>query len=609
MAGRPLRRQRLQEEGGRKAAEHRKTRQVHRAHQLSLPEERRLSVRKDMRHLARWYFKGTDGKPYRLADYHVEILEAMFEGGYVIVNVPTDHMKSSLGCFLFPLFSLMENPNETHIICGANMGDSKRRVQALERELESNKQLQEDYPWVAKPAEAKDRVWSATQFNVVGRTINKPNPSVLASAIGSNDLKGRRGKLIMDDVEGEDARWSPTKREQLYSWLKFEAWRCYEDRRETPRPLLCLLGTPFDVDSIHFRMEQQGWKTIRYPCYLDGGLEPKEPVLDSMGNRWATPPRRYLWPEKKEKVDLARIKLRTLEFSVAYLMDPTGGDRSRLSAAEIRKRIQDVDGPIEDHSTGFVTLDPASAMRSVHGDYAGLAVVRVQWPQGDELPRVDVLEAHQFTRGLFEQVHFCAELSKRYGYPVIYEGNSQQGGVYQNTFMHLHPDIPIVRHFTSHSNKFDDAMGMTVVKRLVEKRLLYVPPDDLDSEGVLALVQEVRDLVPPFKQHNHISAAIWFAVRYVYERIRHYRTPPISLSYALNPVTQAQGIWNYVDDPSLPPLERAYRAIGYDRTARSGMPAVVGYTAFRQQQQMPWEKNLADEQVKFEEALRKRRAG
>src|SRR5215472_7520850 len=211
-------------------------------------------VRENIPEICKEYFG------WELQEFHLEALQAMFEGGYLIVNWPTDHAKSTMGCFLFPLLSLMENPDETHIICGANINDSKRRVQALTREIETNKALVRDFPWIAKPEDKVGRVWATTQFNVAGRTLNKPNPSVLAAAVGSNDVKGRRGKLLMDDIEGEDARWSPLKRQQLYSWLALEAWRCFEDRHETTRPLLCLLGTPFDVDSIYFRMEAQEWR-------------------------------------------------------------------------------------------------------------------------------------------------------------------------------------------------------------------------------------------------------------------------------------------------------------------------------------------------------------
>lgn len=498
--------------------------------QLLTPEERRAKhdpelratynrtrVRKDMREICQHYFG------WRLEEFHHEALQAMFDGGYLVINWPTDHAKSTMGCFLFPLLSLMENPDETHIICGANINDSKRRVQTLTREIETNKELVKDFPWLARPEEKDGRVWATTQFNVSGRTINKPNPSVLAAAVGSNDVKGRRGKLVMDDIEGEDARWSPLKREQLYSWLKLEAWRCFEDRHESTRPLLCLMGTPFDVDSIYFRVEAQDWKVLRRACYLDGGLQPEPPVVDPDG-RSRYPLRKYLWPAKAAKVEQARRRLRKLEFAVAYLMDPTGGDPSKVSAAELTKATQEARFEHE-VSTTLVSIDPASGGQGVRADYAGIAVVRIHWQAGEHLPDVEMLEAHAFTQGLFEQVHYCAALADQYGCPVIYESNSQQGNVYADTFSHLHPETKLLRHHTTRQNKFDDKMGLTVVKHLVVDRRLKVPASRLEDEGITTFIHEVRDLAPPFSQHNHISAAVWFAVRHAYQQARLYAAP------------------------------------------------------------------------------------
>jgi len=408
----------------------------------------------------------------------------------------------------------------------------------------------------------------------------------------------------MDDVEGIDARTSPVKREQLYDWLKFEAWRCFEDQKESERPLLCLLGTPFDVDSIYFRMEQQGWKVIRYPVYTR--IEDNVKVYRKDGTYALQHQVDYLWPEKKDKVDRAQRTLRTLEFAVSYLMDPTGGDPSRMSSADIQRRLGKAE-QIEEKAVGLVSLDPATGGASRRVDYAGIAVVKIHWAQGDELPRVEILEAYDFKQGLVEQVHFCARLSEKHGYPVLYEINSQQGGTYQNAFMHLHPETQLLRHYTSEATKFDASMGLTVVKTLVEAFKLYVPPEQIESEGVQAFIEEVRDLVPPFKVHNHISAAIWFAVRYVYEKVRHYKGPSVGIAYK-----PLMSMWpfqrTYTDNPSLSPVQRAEQAMAYDRTARSGGgKPVIGYRAWGRRQVMPWEKDKQNEQRLFQEALTKRR--
>lgn len=563
--------------------------------------ERRGRVRKDLKGVLKEYFNWTD-----IQDFHIETLEAMFEGGYIVCNYPTDHAKSTMGCFLFPILSMMENPNETHIICGANVNDSRRRVQAIARELETNANLIYDYPWLAKPDDVQGRLWTQTAINIAGRTENKPNPSVLASAIGSGDIKGRRGKLIMDDIEGEDARWSPTKREQLYNWLKLEAWRCFEDRRETSRPLLALLGTPFDVDSIYFRMEAQGWRVIRYPVYRPN--EDGSKVTFEQTQHGDFEPN-YLWPAKKEKVRRARHSLTKIEFSVAYLMDPTGGDPNIMSSSELAERMTSMQ-ELQNGFVTFVSLDPASGGQGRKVDYAGVAVVRINWPPGDTYPNVEIPDCYAFTQGLFEQVHLCAELAAQYDCPVIYEGNSQQGGTYEQTFGHLHPEVSLLRHYTSKVNKFDERMGLTVVKRLAIDRRLRVPPEKLEMEGTQHLISELRDLAPPFRLHNHICAAVWFAIRHVYDNVRHLKGPLIRTTYG-RPSGWAQQLHaaEYRDDPGLSQYERAMRAMAYDAAARSPQPVIMGYRAIRQQQRESiLERERRKEEERFLAALNRRRA-
>ena len=481
--------------------------------------DRQLEVPFRISEIAKEYFS------FDLQEFHLEILERMFQGAKMVVNLPTDHGKSTIACFLFPILSLMADPNETHIICGVNINDSKRRVKAIQRELETNQPLIRDYPWIARPAEKKmSRLWSATALDVVGKTTNKPNPSVLAAAIGSGDLRGRRGKLIMDDIEGEDARWSPMKRTQLYDFVKLEAIRCYEDERESPRPLLIALGTPFDVDSLYFRLESEEWETIRYPVYTR-----EEKVTDPRSGTQQVQVD-YLWPDKQKKVDYMRRTLTPQQFSVAFRMDPTGGDPSVISFGQLAKMAGEAKFDAPAHST-FVSLDPASGSTNRRADYAGISVVRIAWGSGEELPQLDVLEAHRFTQGLFEQVHFCAHLASKYQCPLIYEGNSQQGGTYANAFGHLHPDVKLIRHLTTAASKFDEKMGLTIVKTLIRRARMRVEAALLESEGVQALLTEIRDMGSA-GSHDHIAASIWFVVQHAYAQVRYWSGPKLVNGFA-----------------------------------------------------------------------------
>lgn len=479
-----------------------------------MTKEERQALARNPTHwawLCHHFLQGTDGEPLRLMWFHVDILRLMFQGGKIVVNLPTDHMKSEVSSFVFPLLSLMNDPNESHIICGANLNDSKRRVQKLQREIETNEKLTYLYPWIAKPdrERGRARTWSTSMLTVAGRTVNKPNPSVLATAVGTSDIRGRRGKLIMDDIEGDKHRWSALARQQLYDFVKLEAIRCYESPNETRRPLLACFGTPFTVDTIYFKLEGEGWDCIRYPVYMEEG--------------------KLLWPEKQKKVEDARRHLNKNQFAIAYLMDPTGADPSMLSSAQIQSYMSESKIDPDGFQT-FGTIDPAAGVKSRQADYCGIAIVRIRWDAGERLPKLQILRAYKVTEGLFEQVHMCAHLASEFGCPFVYETNGQQGGTYANAFQHLHQEVELVRHYSGPGAKFDTEMGLTVLKTLLRERSLQVPADQLDSEGIQTLITEVRDL--GFGGvHDHIASAVWFVIRHMYERARMYAGPHLKSNY------------------------------------------------------------------------------
>lgn len=481
--------------------------------------------------------------------FHVEILDLMFKGGKLVINLPTDHAKSMVSSYWFPILSLMANPDESHIICGANIMDSKRRVDAVRMALspggyvgqnKSNEDLLRDYPWIAKPKE-RHAQWSTTEFNVVGRSGNKPNPSMRAVSAGSADIRGRRGKLIMDDLEGNKHRSSPSERLKLYDFVKLEAIRCYEDAHESSRPLLCALGTPFDPDSIYFRLESQDWEVRRWAY--------KKPDGD------------YLWPSKREKIEEFRKSMTRQEFAIAMEMDPSGGDASILSYQQIAEMAAAAEAPegmaapvcmacsgsgrVMDWEHGrlmwircpscegrqrsvepivMAVLDPATGSRNAKADYAGLAAIRVMWAPGDKLPRLEVMEAFKFTQGIYEQVRAASNLAAKYECEVVYEANGQQGNNYAEVRKNLLesrdiPDIPWNRFYTGAQNKvWDQKLDPTILRTMLKSKRLMVPSSMQDDEGIRTLFTEIRDLGT--NSHDHISMAIWMGLRWSYDNKR-----------------------------------------------------------------------------------------
>jgi hypothetical protein len=281
-------------------------------------------------------------------------------------------------------------------------------------------------------------------------------------------------------------------------------------------------GTPMDIDSIYFRLKNEDWQVDSRPIYTD---PPPWESSDPWDHKDT-----MLWPAKLEKVRKQWRRMDKDQFAIAYLMDPTGGNPNRLSLEDIKRLTSEAEVPDPKGAQTFVSIDPASGSANRNADYCGISVVRILWPKDEKYPRLEVMEAHRvdYPAGLIEHVHLAADLARKYDCKIIYEANAQQGGVYSNAFMHHRPEAhrKLLRFNTTGSNKFDEEMGLTVVRHLVRDGRLLVPQSQLESEGIQSLLREIRDLGSD-RHHDHISASIWFVVRWVYKQVAAYSGAPI----------------------------------------------------------------------------------
>ena len=490
------------------------------------------------------------GREIETVEHVVVALQAMFRGGKQVKQWATDHCKSDTLCFFFPILSLADDPDEAHILLCANFQDAKRRLQKVQRELEAQGPLIADYPWLKKPERTRyagGLTWSRTELTIAGRSANRANPSLYAAALGSDDVRQRRGKLLGDDVEGEEHRRLASKRQQLYDFIKLEAIRCWEDHAESRRPLLCFAGTPYDMDSVYRKLEDEDWEVSKVPAYTvtydhisrapnlrDGSSSEKLPWEERAK---MIPDRYYTWPRKRFKVAAQDPKFgkgMTLEqFSISYLLDPSAGNPSRLDFKTIRKLVEDVEFD-EESEDAWITLGSIDPAGGVGQDYAGISAMRIRWPKSQKFPDVEILEATKFEQGLFEQVDFAADMCWRHtetqkgafeGRParLVYENNALQGATYRNAFQHKRPEIRLVPYYTSAGAKFDTEMGLTVIRTLVREHKLKVMESQIETEGVQTLLREIRDLGS--NAHDHISASIWFVVRWIYAQVRGANAP------------------------------------------------------------------------------------
>lgn len=449
---------------------------------------------------------------------------------FQVMLVPTDHGKSITATEVFPILSLMEDPNAAHIICSPNLSEARQLTARIASHLDGSDpqfaDLLHDYPWVGRPERER---WAMSDFNVAGRSDRQNrNPSIHATGAGANDIKSRRAKFIGDDLEGEDSQLA-SSRDKLYRWASLAAVRCVEDPGQFPRPLHAYVGTPFDVDSFYFRLELENFQVLRLPF--------RYPALP--GQRVGE----MIWPQRKRKVEALKRRLTPRAFRLQMYLDPTGGDSTALTFDQLRELAED--NPLEpsnrpqpDPEWHLIFCDPAAGSKKRGVDYAGIGVCDIRWPVDDDLPHVTVREPRVFKEGVIEQVDLLADLCRKLGYHVIVETNGSQARTYWDLMAHHHPDVvgKMIGHHTNPLNRGDKLMGLTVVKTLLmQKRLTVIgrPSPELDDDDedlefsagdtvdpdVRQFLNEVRDLQDP-NAHNHISAGVWFCIWHAYAQRR-----------------------------------------------------------------------------------------
>jgi hypothetical protein len=291
-----------------------------------------------------------------------------------------------------------------------------------------------------------------------------------------------------------------------------------------PRALLANVGTPFDVDSLHFRLQDGGWKTYR------------QPYQNARGE--------LIWPRMEGKIREWKAIMKPAQVAIALELDPQKAHPGTLSVPQIQGKVEipgstlypryqtqrlqqpervtlgerhvELREALQPQVNCFVVLDPASGSKLRRADYCGLAVVALAWAAADLLPELEVLEAHAVHDEAIPQVEQAAALARRYACPVLVEVNAMQR-IFRELFKRVAPDVWVIPHLTDEQSKWHPQMGLTVLKTLVLRdRLKLVGPR---TEGMTALAQELRDLGTGSK--DHLCMACWFAVRYMYDRHRH----------------------------------------------------------------------------------------
>jgi hypothetical protein len=465
---------------------------------------------------------------WELVPYHELMLWAAFLGGYWDIMVATEHGKTSLLSLAFPILSLANDPEQAHILLGADEADPMSWLALIQQQLESNTKITDEFPWLKRPTGKGAPAWNAHELTVAGASTERlnRNPSVQALSIWTKNIKGKRGIVIADDLEGPEERESPAQAEKLYKRVTWASVRMIEDVTVNPRRAFINAGTPFFPDSLHLRLaDHHAFRTFRQP--------------------YRNPDGSLAWPSKREKIKELWALWTREQFLIAMELDPTGGRKDLLSVDQLIAMGHQSGTSMGSKEGGlFICLDPASGSRGRRPDYAGVTLNRLSWRLGEVLPRIETGLCWIVRTGAMDQLRLVNSVHERFGGRILIEGNSNQRGHYywliSEFFPHLQPVVEYL--YTDEDKKLSDEMGVEVMIDMFKsgywKLVSAKERVGRIEEAKHALITEIRDWGT--SQHDHLLMSAWLTLCWAFDHKPLYEPKRDPLELPPEPPSKAE---------------------------------------------------------------------
>lgn len=187
-------------------------------------EKRRFVAVRSYPLFAAYYFD------LKMEDFMAEMVKFSDTHQRACILIPAGHTKSSTFGNYNIIRHICWNPNIRIQLVMSVFDDAEEYCRAIEKELESNEKLIEDFGEFFNP---KD--WTGSKFTVRQRQHNDPHATLTVYGAGGKapnwSLKGKGcDYAIMDDVVTEDTSMSPEARRRQQSWARMTVLK-------NPRPM------------------------------------------------------------------------------------------------------------------------------------------------------------------------------------------------------------------------------------------------------------------------------------------------------------------------------------------------------------------------------------
>lgn len=437
-------------------------------------------------------------KPYdtkwnsECAPFHYEMIDYLENDDYVQIHVPYDHAKTTWISIVYPLWILVNNPNDNILLISATPKLVQKCLQVISWHLLNNTRLRKDFPYLRKDIEADK--WTDTQI-YLERTNKSKDPSVEVVGMGGSILGGKYKKIIGDDVCDRNNMNTVGLRDKAENW-----WLEDVHSRLTPDGSIANIGTLQNPDDLGVRLSRnEKYKYIHHKAIID---EDKGITL------W---PQRYPIATLQEK----RAVIGTIRFERTY-QNNIASFEGRLFHPEWLHYYNENDVKMSELIVYF-GVDPDIAKMNVNLEKAKncwFVIAVLGWHPISNL--VYVLRTHYGIYAFPDQVRLIAEFDELY-HPrkIAIENNAYQAALEQQAFLEGLPVVGIpstqnkIARIESRSADFEIGRIRVMANQLELISEFINFPDDGYKNDVLDAIDMGCRIIPSKKRAAVVSGGVY----------------------------------------------------------------------------------------------------
>jgi len=403
---------------------------------------------------------------------------------------PRDHGKSTLYCFVLPLWEMVRDPHVRILLVSKTLDLASRFVTTLRQEVETNPRIRHVYG-LLKPE--TPRAWNRYAL-FLRRERNIREPTVRALGLLGSCAGLRADLIVADDIIDSESCFFRRQRDRIHQWFLSELTPVLEAEGR-----MIVVGTRKHNDDLYARL----MANPSYNYRIDRAIldEKRRKVL--MPERWSY-----------ERLVQDREEIGTVLFN-REKQNEVIDEATALFRREWLEACLDPSRVLGDRPSGKIPLVQGIDLASVSDAHRALekdtdfnvVVTLSAEPEG----RVSVVDIWM-DRGLTPEVLLTqlVHLGNRYRPQLtVIENNAFQHWVEQE--LKNRSDLPVEGHTTGRGNKSSFTEGLPSLAALFERRKVVLPSGDERSRRLCGeLIDQLHGL--GYEKHDDLAMAFWFAV-------------------------------------------------------------------------------------------------